>query len=258
MPPPIITVKENVFRQQILWQQRKEHINQLMKEEEEGTLIYSKQSAFGIKLNTDGYGIFYEHGKYQSIAKTNLWWLELGEHKSPKEERQTVTDQSGFFVLGNPYIFGKINNCYGFKLDIGQQLLIGGKGNKNGVAVSLIYGGGISAGLLKPYYLTVTDSVGNLQDIKYSASTDSLFRDPNVITGSAGFGKGLNQMKFVPGVNARLALRFDYGRYNELLSAIETGVNAEYYTKNMDILLDNKGKKFFFNAYVSIVFGKRK
>ena len=40
-------------------------------------------------------------------------------------------------------------------LQVPAQKLIGGKGNKNGVAVSAIYGGGISAGLLKPYYLQI-------------------------------------------------------------------------------------------------------
>ncbi|MGI8951144.1 MAG: hypothetical protein ACR2FN_06125 [Chitinophagaceae bacterium] len=239
-------------------QKRKERINQLMKQEEEGTLIYSKQNAFGIKLNTDGYGIFYEHGKYQSITKTSLWWLELSERKNTKEEKKPITDATGFFILGNPFIFGKVNNFYYLNLGIAQQLLIGGKGNKNGVAVSLIYGGGISAGLLKPYYLSVTDSNGNNQtDVKAQTFYDSLISS-YALSGASSFTKGFNQISFVPGVQARVALRFDYGRYNELLSAIEVGVNASYYTKNMQIMLDDPGKKFFFNAYVALVFGKRK
>jgi hypothetical protein len=240
-------------------QERREHINELIKQEEEGALIYSKQSVFGLKLNTDGYGIFYEHGKYLNIFKTNLWWLELGEHKHRKEEKITLTDESGFFTVGNPYIFGKINNFYALKAGLGQQRLIGGKGNKNGVAVSAIYGGGLSAGLLKPYYITIADGTVNaLRDIKYEPVTDSLFRDPTIIAGSAGFTKGFNNVQLVPGAHARVALRFDYGRYNELLSAIEVGLNAEYYSKNMQILLDLPGNKFFFNAYVSVAFGKRK
>ena len=244
-------------------QERKEHINQLIKQEEEGALVYSKQSAFGIKLNTDGYGIFYEHGKYKTLEKTNIWWLELGEHKDPKEEKITVTDGSGFYQVGNPYIFGKINNFYYFKIGIGQQLLIGGKGNRNGVAVSLLYGGGISAGFLKPYYLDAFDSTGVEANIKYSSATDYIYRSGDLsqgglIIGSAGFTRGFNSLKFIPGIHARVSLRFDYGRYNELLSAIEVGVNAAYYTKNVNMLLDNPGKKFFFTSYVALDFGKRK
>jgi hypothetical protein len=66
---------------------RRAQIDKLIKQEEEGALIFNKQSIFGIKLNTDGYGIFYEKGKYKTINKTNLWWIELNEHKHVKEEK---------------------------------------------------------------------------------------------------------------------------------------------------------------------------
>ncbi|HRI21318.1 MAG TPA: hypothetical protein PLA68_10190, partial [Panacibacter sp.] len=135
------------------------------------------------------------------------------------------------------------------------------KGNKNGVAVSAIYGGGITMGYLKPYYLSVRDvTTGNPVDIKYTDSTAEQFLDPNPenILGGSGFTKGFTEGKFVPGAFARVAMRFDYGRYNEFLSAIEVGLNAEYYTKSMPILIDNPEKKFFFNGYIAFEFGRRK
>ncbi len=238
--------------------ERREKINQLIKQEEEGALIYQKQGAFGFKLNTDGWGMFYEHGKYKNISNTSLWWLELGERKHPKEEKvPTLSASQGLLVISS-YIFGKQNNFYYLKAGLGQQKLIGGKGNKNGVAVSAIYGGGFSAGFLRPYYIEINDpSTNKTKQIKYD-NNENLFLDPTIIVGKGGLTKGFNEMKFVPGVHARTAIRFDYGRFNEVLSAIEVGLNAEYYTKNMPILLLNPEKKFFFNAYVSVVFGKRK
>jgi hypothetical protein len=238
--------------------ERKEKINQLIKQEEEGALIYHKQGAFGFKFNTDGWGMFYEHGKYKTITKTNLWWIELGEHKHPKEEKvPTISASSGFLIVSS-YIYGKRNNFYNLKLGFGQQKLIGGKGNKNGVAVSAIYGGGLSAGLLKPYYIEIQNPVTNQQEeIKYD-NNDNLFLDPNIILGRGSFTKGFGEIKFVPGAHIRTALRFDYGRYNEVLSALEVGLNAEYYTQKMPILLLNKEKRLFFNAYVALTFGKRK
>lgn len=244
-------------------QERKDNINKLIKEEEEGALIYSKQSAFGFKMNTDGWGVFYEHGKYKTIKKTNIWWMEFGERRSPKEEKiSTGQDVGGGFILvGNPYVYGKQNNFYYLKLGIGQQLLIGGKGNKNGVAVSAVYGGGLSLGYLKPYYLNVRDDDGNNVDVKYvggDSTTKSNFLDPTRINGATGFTKGFGEGKIVPGAFARLGMRFDYGRYNEFLSAFEVGVNAEYYSKVMPILINNPEKQFFINGYIAIEFGSRK
>lgn len=242
-------------------QERKERIAKLAKQSEENALIYNKQSAFGIKLNTDGWGLLYEHGKYKTVKITNLWWVELGERKHPKEDKQTLTTPSGGFILiGNPVIYGKANNFYQLKAGLGQQRLIGGKGNKNGVAVSAVYGGGLSAGILKPYYINVQlPNTGTIADIKYEGTpADSLFFDPTNIIGGAGFGKGFSELTFTPGAHAHAGLRFDYGRYNEVLSALEIGINAEFYAKKMPIMALSPEKQFFFNAYVAIEFGKRK
>jgi hypothetical protein len=239
--------------------QRNERINQLIKQEEEGALIYQKQGLFGLKMNTDGWNFIYEHGKYKSIVNTSLWWMELGERKDIKQEKLT----KGSVILpglaiGNPFVYGKQNNFYYFKLGFGKQYLIGGKGNKNGVAVSAIYGGGLSLGMLKPYYIQVEDPVnGTVSDIKYT-NNDSTFLDPNVILGASAFGKGFSEMKYVPGAHIRTGLRFDYGRYNEILSAIEVGLNLEYYSEKMPIMVLNEPHHAFLNAYIAIEFGRRK
>jgi len=65
----------------------------------------------------------------------------------------------------------------------------------------------------------------------------------------------------VPGLHAKLGMRFDWAHFNEVVSALEIGVNGEYYTKKIPIMVAVDGvdpnKQFFFNAYVSIQFGKR-
>jgi hypothetical protein len=236
---------------------RQERIRQLQKQAEEGAIVFSRQTAFGIKFSTDGYGGFIELGRMKNLKTANLYWLELGERKHRKEEKLTKNGILGF--AGNPFIFGKINNFYFAQLGYGQQLMLGHKGNKNGVAISAIYGGGFSAGLLKPYYLEIEDpSTGRNRDIRYHDTTRSYFLDPTVINGASGFSKGWGEIKFVPGAHLRTALRFDYGRFNEMLSALEIGLNAEFYSQPMPILLENPEKRFFFHGYVALTFGKRK
>ncbi len=46
--------------------QKREKINEMMKLEEEGVPSFRKQNAFGIKLNTDGWGLSYEIGRVQN------------------------------------------------------------------------------------------------------------------------------------------------------------------------------------------------
>lgn len=128
--------------------ERRERINELVRQEEEGEIVYNKQSVFNIRLATDGYGIGYELGKFKSNRKSLLFQAELSEKKHPKEKKQAASIDNQFRV--NSVIFGKTNNFYQFKLGVAQQQIIGGKGNKNGVSVAAIYGGGISWALLNP------------------------------------------------------------------------------------------------------------
>lgn len=237
--------------------ENRDRINKMIAQEEEGAIIFQKQTVFGVKLNTDGYGMFLEMGRMKTSRKSNLFSLEIGERKHPKEEKVPPV-QGTYFT--NPFVYGKINNFYYAKLGYAQQKLIGNKGNKNGVAISAIYGGGLSAGLLKPYYLKVADVQTNaVRDVKYNNTNDSVFLD-NVpyIQGASGFSKGFGEMKLTPGIFAKTALRFDYGRYNELVSAMEVGLNIEFYTKKMPVMLLQQQKQLFFNAYASIEFGRRR
>jgi hypothetical protein len=232
---------------------KRERVNALLKQEEEGEIIFNKQGLFGIKLATDGYGIAYEKAKFKSARVANLWSIELNEKKHNKERKESLQQGFNFSSL----IYGKLNNFYQLKLGIGQQRIIGGKGNKNGVAVMGVYSGGVSAGLLKPYYVDVKGGFRTTYDV----ILDSLERAGNpdyLEQGSSGFTVGWGEVKFRPGLHAKTAMRFDFGRFNESVTALEVGLNAEYYFGKIPQMMLVKEKHFFFNAYLSLMFGRRK
>ncbi|MBK5273264.1 MAG: hypothetical protein JJE22_19855 [Bacteroidia bacterium] len=232
---------------------KRERINSLIKQSEEGALIYSKQSIFGLQFRTNGYGAFYELGKMKTTRKTNIYRIDITEIKNAKEDKL----QSGGFFLGNPYIYGKVNNFYQVTLGFGQQYMLGQKGNKNGVAVSAVYNGGLALGLLKPYYLEVQDQTGANKTIKYSVADSALFVGPTII-GGGGLGKGWSEIKVKPGAFLKTALRFDYGRFNEIVSGIEAGLSLEYYSSKIPIMLQQNDRQLFFQGYISVLFGRRK
>jgi len=231
-------------------EENKKRINALIKQEEEGVIAYEKSTVFGGKLINDGYGIFFEIGRAKSVKNGMLFQFELAERKHPKEEK--LSNLNNFY--GTPFIYGKQNFFYPVKLGIQLQSLYGNKSNKNGVSITYNYGGGISLGLLRPYYV----QLANTDDyIKYE-SPDSLKFLSGSIGAGPGFGKGWSELKVTPGVYAKTALRFDYGSYNEIVSAVEIGISGEYYSKAIPIMVHLKPKTFFFSGYVAIIFGKRK
>ena len=233
---------------------KKQKINDLIRQDEEGVLVYSKQSVFGFQLRTNGYGIFYEKGIMKTQRNASIYSIEFNEIKHPKEDK--LPNGTGGFSFGNPYIYGKINNFYSLQLGVGQHRIMGQKGNKNGITVSLIYKGGLSLGLLRPYYVDV-DNSGDTKTIKYDSADSTLFLTGFII-GGGGLGKGWGEMKFKPGVFAKSALRFDFGRFNETVSAIEIGLSAEFYSSKIPLIVYQKQKQFYYQGHIAILFGRRK
>jgi hypothetical protein len=233
---------------------RRDRMNNTLREDE-GDLIFNKQSLFGIRLATDGYGISWERGRFRTPTRTFLYEFELNEKHDPKEHHISATSDGINFSSVVPY---KLNNLYEFKAAVGQQHLIGGKGNKNGVAVTVLYAGGLTAGLLKPYYLDIENQItGATNQMTYAqVAQDTVTGD--YITGAAGFFSGWGQLKVVPAVNAKQAMRFDYGRTNATITAIECGLTEEFFFSKIPLVYKVPEHMFFFNAYVSILFGNRK
>lgn len=239
-------------------EERRQRVNALIKQEEEGVIAYRKHNVFGLKLTNDGYGFFYEHGRAQSIKKALLFQLDFSERKDPREKKQ-----ANIYAPASPFIFGKINYFYPLKLGVQQQILFGNKSNKNGVAVTGNFGGGLSLGLLRPYYLEINDTAnGGRKSIKYNSADSSDFSNAGLLNSlfvaSSGFTKGWNEIQVKPGAYAKAALRFDYGSYNEVVSALEVGITGEYYFSKIPQLVYLKQRNFFLNVYVALVFGRRR
>lgn len=230
---------------------KREQVAKLMKMEEEGEIIFNKQSIFGLKLSTDGYGLSYEWGKFKSNRVATIFQIELNEKKHPKEKRTSY--QVGTFNV-NSVIYGKTNNLYQLRLGIGQQRIIGGKGNKNGVAVMATYAGGLSAGFVKPYYVDVVTKTEERIRSTYPTIIDSQY----VEIGASGFTVGWGEVKIRPGAHAKAGLRFDFGRFNETITAVEVGISADFYAQKISQMAYNKEKQFFFNGYVTLLLGRRK
>lgn len=237
-------------------EEKRQKTNATIRQEEEGVLTYRKQNTFGLQLRTNGYGLFYEAGSAVSPRFTNLYMVELTEIKHPKEEKVGKGDG----VFNSSFVYGKINNFYQLKFGFGQQYIFGQKGNKNGVAVMGIYEGGLSLGLLRPYYLDVTDN-GTRKSVKYESRDSLLFLDAvggSRIDGSSGLSKGWNEIKVRPGLFLKAALRFDFNKYNEKVQALQIGLSIDAYPQKIPQMVYQKPKQIFVEGHLAYVFGGRK
>jgi hypothetical protein len=224
-----------------------------------GPKAITGEMSVGLRLNSDGWSIFTDIGSVKSsdpkhsdmFYNVRLLQLEVSEKKDPREYQTTSKVGSGT----DKYILGKINNFYAVKLGVGSRTMIAGKPDPGTVSIHWVNAGGLSLGLLKPYYLNAY--IGDPTAIKYSDATKSTFLDPSQIESSAGFSKGLSEISIVPGVHFKSAVHFDFSTNRKNVIGVETGVNAEYYSKPVPLMAGQTAKPYFFDIYLAAQFGRR-
>jgi len=230
-----------------------------------GPPALAREFSGGIKFNSDGYGIFLDKGwlkggedfgseNKDKLFNVRLLEFELMERKHPKEKR--TNSAPGFIgIQSNSYILGKVNNFYVAKLGYGNRRMIAGKPDPGCFSIHWVYLGGVSVGLVKPYYLRIYGE----GDKKYVDSSDiETFINPNNIEGRSSFFKGFNELKVVPGLYFKTGLHFDFSSSRKTLWALEIGINGEAYTQKIQQMVLSDPKSMFLNFYAGLSFGKLK
>lgn len=229
--------------------------------------------SLGLRLNTDGWSVFFDRGKVKRTDRTtdyfydlHFWQFEFGEKKHPQEIKRNNT-LSNAVDVAKPFIYGKTNNFYALKIGYGKRKLIAGKPELHEevehktVSVHWVYSGGLAIGFEKPYYIDAyvnRNGVSELKTISYTDTTKEDFLYQQNIVGGSGFSEGLGKTKIVPGIHAKTALHFDFANTKKRKLAVETGVNVEVYSRAISLMATSqKDVPYFVNAYVSFQLGKR-
>ncbi len=248
-------------------QQRK-----VKKQIEKKGIIYNKEMTFGGKIASNGWGFYMNTGKIINIHKTRLWMIEFSDIRHPKEKKQSADFNLAISGFDSPrdFYYGKQNEFFTLRAAFGYKKNIAEKAKKNGVNLALVYMGGISLGFLKPYYLDLA-YITQVNDSTFivEAKSERYNDDPEngnaqkflnwyEIIGASRYSKGFKQLQPVPGAFIKLGLNFEWGSRDAFITAMEVGVAADIYYKNIPIMINQPQRPFFMNAYLSFELGRRR
>jgi hypothetical protein len=217
---------------------------------------YKHEASGGLRLQTTGFSLFAEYGWIKDIYRTRLLQAEYSYYVDFRQKKQHSQLPGGHdFVYGLQNRFHVIRVAYGFKRTIAD------KAARNGVRLSGVFFGGVSLGLLKPYYLNLLQpndgGVPVTKPERYSEANASRFLDRDSIVEAAPIRYGLNQIQPVVGVHVKGGLDFDWGTKDEFVKALEAGVMLDVYYKRLPIMITNSNRFYQFAFYISFQFGKR-
>lgn len=222
---------------------------------------YKTEVGIGGGIHTTGFTIGTYYGLIRSPQRTDLFLFDFTELKSPKERRQRQ-DAFGSPINSSPsYIYGKRNNLFAVRLGAGQRFSISDKTQPRSIALSLQYSGGLSLGMIKPYFLDLMyrDDMGRItvRTESYNNTNAARFLDPGSIEGPGGFQYGWNDLSLSPGLFAKASLWIDWGEWNELSKSIEIGGSLDVFSQRVPLLVFQENQRWFANLFINVYFGAR-
>lgn len=226
-------------------------------------VVFNKELSGHLMLHTNGFSLGATYGLLKTYYKTTLFQVEISEIKHPKEYVDRIDFTSnGSSNSPRSFTYGKQNSFLGLHVGYGEKRYLTDKARKRGVAIGINYLIGPSLGLVKPYYLELSQpSINGLPSPttaeRYSEENASNFLNKGFIKGGAGFVNGLGEMSFIPGGHIKAGLHLDWGAYDQMVKALEVGFTADVYAKKVPIMIIEDNTAIFFNFYIAMKLGKR-
>lgn len=224
----------------------------------ENKILYSRQRTYGIIAHNLGLGVQFRTGKRLSIFKTRMLEFEFVTTKSYKQVKML----NPYPTNARRFVYGKLNEGFFLRANIVWKKLLNRKPYWGGVEVRWLYGGGISLGIAKPYYLYVVYSVvtPNGQE-EYQILTEQYNKEQqswDMIYGRAPFSRGISEITIHPGLYLKTGLNFEYGKNSTRIKAIEIGGSIDVLPFGMTIMAESGENQVLFpSIFLNFSLGKR-
>jgi len=222
-----------------------------IKNGEDVNLLYRNEQSFGIYVHSaGGIGVAYRRGKHVTGTRKKMFEIEMQNFRSPKEVKNLSSYTS------NGYVYGKLNSVLVFRIGVGYQNIIYKKVEKKNIEVRFIAFTGITAALVKPIYLIVTDTSnyqGSTTVQRYNPAVDN----QSNIYGKAPFSDGLDKMSLKPAAYLKMGFSFDYADRYDAIKAWEGGIIMDAYPQALELMAFSPSRNLLFSIYLKMIWGQK-
>lgn len=230
---------------------------------EEKGVVYNREFNVDMRVNTNGLSLGLTRGNIKTFYKSSTYYFDLTFYRDLKENRQ---NNKVIFAPTNEtstaFVYGKINSFYSIRAGKGIKKYWSDKATRRGALVGYVLEGGITLGILQPYYIKVANlnedtGLPELKEVKYGGQDNNLFLDNARIFGRSSIFKGIFESALIPGAHAQAGLHCDFGKYDDFIKAVEVGVMVNIFTQPVQLMVNQPARPFMLNFYLSFQLGRR-
>lgn len=230
-------------------------------------VVYDFETVYEGRIHAQGFTIGRKKGVLKSYYRTSYRNFEIGYIKDPRERRENRNNSLSGERISSPFVFGKAHEFFTLRYSYGEKRYLSEKTKRRGLAVGLIYEGGVTLGLLKPYAINVVrpnpdnPSDQSLEVITYSDDVKEDFLNDRFVYGGATFFDGLTSITPTIGLHGKVGMHWALGAFDQKVKAFETGIMFDIFPRKIPILIEQEDLNnnfYFFKLYLSFQFGTRK
>jgi len=230
---------------------------------EEKGVVYNREFGVDMRVNTNGLSLGFTKGIIKTFYRSSTYYFDLTFYRDLKENRQ---NNKVIFAptneTSNAFVYGKINSLYSIRAGKGIKKYWSDKASRKGALVGYILEGGITLGILQPYYIKVANlnedtGLPELKEVKYGEKDNALFLDNARIFGRSSLFKGIFESALIPGVHAQAGIHCDFGKYDNFIRAVEVGAMANVFTQSVRLMVNQPARPYMLNFYLAFQLGKR-
>lgn len=227
---------------------------------------YTSETLFGVNFHTNGGAVggltARRSKKIEEKEAFYLYSLDAVHVRHPEE----VSVES--IRSGKNYLLDKLNYLFVVRPSMGLEKMVFPPAKVEGVQVNGMVMGGLSIGIVKPYYIRY-DYSQNGTFVQQEPFNPVKTGDPNKIMGHGNVFSGFLESKIVPGFHLKTSVSFYFGSYGKRFSGLEAGALVEGFfnvgggntwisTYRVPILAGTKNPWFFTAFYLNLFYGWRK
>lgn len=217
--------------------------------------LYKKNWNFGPQVSTNGFSLGFSYERNQTFKFKQGVHLLIGDLRGGNETRRT----NSIYENSRSYVFGKINLLFSTRLGYSSSWLLFERKRIRGVTIRYNFILGPSCGIIKPIYLKIKEPYTQIpepeaMDLRYKPD---LHHGENII-GRSTIWKGFQESSFELGAFAKTGFQFDFSPKSEKITAVEIGIQLDYFKRKVDLFYIGNNKNIFVGFYAALQFGKNK
>jgi len=218
-----------------------------------------KDRSLSIGFHIHAYGLGFDvqytrlHKKLPKVE--HIYAIMLESFKDKREIRIPSIYQS---QGGKNFIFDKKNYCYVLATTYGRQWNIVPRTPYTRLSFSIGASAGPAFALVKPYNVDIAVPIPGTNPPKVVAQTfqyDHTRFSFNDIIGEADYFSGMDQLRVIPGLRARIHTSLNISGTNLLVRAIHTGIGVDVFPKKIELMSNLENQQIFFGGFLGFMIG---